>query len=186
MDIRTLTAVCLLLLLTACGNNRNKKQATESATTYNARLIDRQQAFINAVSDLNTAVGNYEYELAEKNRIRCVAICDSAITMLKTDGPYANDETFWMATLKYFEAERKLYVFQWKEALEIIHRINKTQGIDNDLDIKQKRLDEIAIEIDSKNIKYYNDLITAQRAFAERHQFTIMDNTDSLNIEREE
>ncbi len=180
MDIRILTTTCLLLLLAACGNGTGKKTTGESAAAYNEKLIGRQSAFINAVDDLNTAVGNYEYEQAEKIRLRCVSLCDSAIALLKAEGPYANDEEFWMAALKYYEAERKLYVFHWKEALEVITSIDASDGFDNDLDIKQKRLEELAIEIDRKNLKYQNDLIAAQKAFAKRHQFLLTDNTDSL------
>lgn len=190
MDIRMLTVACLLLLLAACGNNNRTKPTGESATAYNEKLIDRQRAFITAVNDLNAAIGNYEYEEAEKNRVRCIALCDSAIASLKAEGPYANDEEFWMSALKYFEAERKLYIFHWKEAFEIISSLKNQQGYDNELDIKQKRLDELATEIDRKNIKYQDDLIAAQRAFAERHQFLLSDNTDSLpvleDIEQEE
>lgn len=191
MDIRMLTVACLLLLLAACGNSNNRTKPTgESAAAYNEKLIDMQRAFINAVNDLNTAIGNYEYEEAEKNRVRCIALCDSAIASLKAEGPYANDEEFWMSALKYFEAERKLYVFHWKEAFEIISSLKRQQGYDNELDIKQKRLDELATEIDRKNIKYQEDLIAAQRAFAERHQFLLSNNTDSLpvleDIEQEE
>jgi hypothetical protein len=178
--MRYLILFLITISILTYGCDSKPANRAQEAVDYNKKLISLQRDLMQLNDDLIKQITDNEDVSAEKYRVYCAELCDSAHKTIKTMGPFYKDENYQLAAIKYFDALKKLYTDEWNEVMQLRNTIRNSEEYIDPNGLIYGRLQKLGAQIDTKLNKYINDIEVAQKVFAKRYKFTLSNDPSLL------
>jgi hypothetical protein len=160
--------VYLLFIVAALGAIGCEKKLT--ATEYNNKIINEQSKVLDLVLEFTAKVDSSDMKGARALLDITGVQCDSSIKIIEAMGPFEEDASFKDAAIDLFKFYKRAFAQDYKELLDIIEKEEPTM---DDLD----RINTIVEKVGDEEKVVDDKIQTAQKAFADKHNVKITDNS---------
>jgi hypothetical protein len=160
--------VYLLFIVATLGAIGCEKKLT--ATEYNNKIINEQSKVLDLVLEFTSKVDSSDMKGARLLLDKTGIQCDSSIKIIEAMGPFEDDATFKDAAIDLFKFYKRAFAQDYKELLDIIEKEEPTM---DDLD----RVNTIVEKVGDEEKIVDDKIQTAQKAFADKHNVKITDNS---------
>lgn len=166
--------IAAVVITAACG-----KKLT--ATEYNNKIINEQSKVLDLVLDFNAKIDQDSFAQARILLDKTGVQCDSSIKTIEALGDFDGDSAFKNAAIDLFKFYKRVFAQDYKELLDIVEMSEPTEE-------DYLHAEEIVKKIEDEEKVVDDKIQLTQKAFADKHNVKITDNSlqEKIdNIEKE-
>ena len=147
---------------------------------YNDEIISENEKIEEVFTDFFNALEQYEFERAEKLRLKSIEVSDSALYRLKNLGPFNDEDEFRQAAIKYVEVGKKIAETDFIKITNLYKSLSSLEESEEESAYEEyddvlESIDRLYETMNSADSVYFANFSNAQKNFAQAHNITLLE-----------